>query len=801
MRLAASVVLLAAFALPLYWPPAGAPPVIPATDAGLLERLFPGLPAWWQLSRLACLLAGAVLLPPAPLRLGAPAVVVAPAANGKAMRAALYVTLGLGVASLFVDRFPRIVQLAYIATLFLPALVVARVVKAPAGAAPLARRLNASTAAVLIVVGAWLVLRLPLTFHSPRIADALDMSLAFDGLERAAEPAFNVISGGIQAGGITALHLLPQGAGILGWGGVPLSASAVQCIHLAWDAVAAVAVGLLAARLVAPAAGAVAAAGLLFSPYILATTYYLGAVFLGPLFSAVLLALCLRVHRQRAPAALLLMAPLAGIAATHPALAPIAVALLGLALWTIARLRRGALTLAVPVLLFAVTLSQSLPSTRALGTIANSFTLSRTSWSAMEVGLFGQIATSLGDSITRVGRPGTLDVPLGTLLAPFAIPRTPIRLWGWNLFDPIATVLAAVGIMTCLRNAARSSVARGMLALLALALLPGVVSTYDRPSLTRLLVLPVPMALLTAIGFEHLRRLLRPRGSATLAAGVAVLAVAAGGLWLFDVVHPRLLSRSATAMAIDLVQRVAPQSPLMVRHPQWDVEEVELYARQVPRQPIPVRAFAGAATFEGIEPDIVLWSPGLEADLGVAAALCQRWPEAALFVFSDAVRRSNVFAARPRGAAGLADWPEPPVASGGCGMTLPIEAVVADAALAEANILIAQHRDAQALDLLRSMAQRTFVAVTLYDTLARVLMDRRALEEAEYWAWRGSLPKSGDARPHLTLAEIQAKRGEIDAAVESAQRGRGVADRAGDPALAGKAAELLRRLEASRGGA
>ena len=58
-RLAAGALLFAAYALPLFRPPAGAPL---RADAGLLERLYPGVPALWTGLRLASLAASLALL-------------------------------------------------------------------------------------------------------------------------------------------------------------------------------------------------------------------------------------------------------------------------------------------------------------------------------------------------------------------------------------------------------------------------------------------------------------------------------------------------------------------------------------------------------------------------------------------------------------------------------------------------------------------------------------------------------------------------------------------------------------------
>jgi hypothetical protein len=48
--------------------------------------------------------------------------------------------------------------------------------------------------------------------------------------------------------------------------------------------------------------------------------------------------------------------------------------------------------------------------------------------------------------------------------------------------------------------------------------------------------------------------------------------------------------------------------------------------------------------------DLLFWSPGLERDAAVAAALCAQWPDATLYEIRDEARRSRVHAARIGGA-------------------------------------------------------------------------------------------------------------------------------------------------------
>ena len=55
-------VLLLAYALPLFAPPAALPVALPPPDATVMARMFPHVPAWWMTARLVALLIGAVLV-------------------------------------------------------------------------------------------------------------------------------------------------------------------------------------------------------------------------------------------------------------------------------------------------------------------------------------------------------------------------------------------------------------------------------------------------------------------------------------------------------------------------------------------------------------------------------------------------------------------------------------------------------------------------------------------------------------------------------------------------------------------
>src|SRR5262249_48366192 len=104
---------------------------------------------------------------------------------------------------------------------------------------------------------------------------------------------------------------------------------------------------------------------------------------------------------------------------------------------------------------------------------------------------------------------GMLDVPVTTLLQPFAIVRTPVRLSGDVYYEPIGAALAAVGLAACVALAIRVPRARALVVAMLVALLPGALgSAFDRASLTRTLVVPVLLPVFSALGIDVVRRAL-----------------------------------------------------------------------------------------------------------------------------------------------------------------------------------------------------------------------------------------------------------------------------------------------------
>jgi len=667
-RLGIGAALVLAYVLPLFVPPP-ALPYVPVTDAStLLERVFPGVPAWWMAGRLLALLLGAALLAstvaaPATNGLlppeGAP---LAPVPGPATSRAAL-LAAGLHVAAVpWIARLSEVGQLVYLGWLAVPALVLAagtRRTPSP-GARPRAGRVPLG---VLLVVAVWAVTRLAVSWHSPRAANGVDMWRNISTLQRMVEEGSNVLVGGIGPGlpGTNSVSFVMQGLPILRALDLTPTFGWLQVANVLWLATAGVCVGALAAVLVAPEAATVAAAVLLFSPFLLSGPLATIPMFDGPLFAAVPLLLSVRFVRSGSAVTLALLGPAAGLAATRPALVPlVGVVLLVVAwnLWTRPRLPRAVVATACLSLLAAVL--PSAPGPQTLREMASVYVATQGQYEILEETVMGQRPTTSG---ARTGwletrPPGPVDVPVGAVLSPFATARSAMRLRGDVAYDPVGAALAAVGLFVCLRFAGRDGAAALLPVLLLATLITGFVSSGDRPSLMRTYGAMVPLALLAATGFAGVRDAVRDPRLRRRLAPLAVAAVVVAGTVLFDVVNPRILRWSSLALMADAVDEPDLARTVLVHDMRTFATWLQLgeIATHVPARPIPVVTLGdltddgGGAAGGAPRHDVLFWSPATEEMAGMTRLVCTRWPAATLFAVTDPAGLSRVHAAHVAGA-------------------------------------------------------------------------------------------------------------------------------------------------------
>jgi hypothetical protein len=558
------------------------------------------------------------------------------------------------LAGLWATNFSRSAQLVYVSALALPSFVL--LLGERRRPSPDSERV--SLLALVGVPVAWLLLRVPSSLHSPRTASAVDTLGAFSYLEHTSHRGFNLVTDG-PFPGVSSIFFVLQGAGLFGPGGLPLTLPALQLLNAAWMALLAIGIAWLAARLVSPVTAPVAAAFFLFSPVSLLGLLGPIAIFHGALIATGLSLLFLAIHRHRSPPAIAAFGALAGIGAGHPLTSPFTLTLCAAALWSAWRRPRVPIVLALVALLsFSAAVLPSLPSLEELGTMRQSYGRSAITWRPLEYMLLGQRSPGGRDELLNAGRTGPFYIPLAALLTPFAIPRTPARLWGDALYDPLGTGLAACGIVVCMLGLRRSLLARSFLTLLVIALLPAFVSSSDRPSLTRTCMAPVVLSLLCAAGFEVARRTFVAQWRPQLLAWTAAAGIAGGGIVLFDIINPLILPASSTAIALEaLGPRPLPQNVAILEHagPQYGWLQVRRAASTIPEQPIAVVSYARPASLNrlrasGSSQELVTWSPGLEEQHGVSREICTRWPKARLYTLRDRTGCSRAFAAELTGA-------------------------------------------------------------------------------------------------------------------------------------------------------
>lgn len=621
-------------------------------DAGLLARLFPGVPPVWVALRLVAL-AGAVLL----LGGGPAPVVRHPFAARRAARAPARVPaiLALTAAFLHAAAFPwagvlgPVGQSAYLGALALPALILALPWR------PRAPRWHRVLPGTALVAG-WAAWCAVTDVGSPRVATVVDGWRGWVDLVLFSSRGLNLLVHPFDAdlagvGGILALF---HGMPLVQLGVLPLELATVQVQQIAWLAVCAAGVGALAWRLVGRGVALVAVAVFLFAPYTRFVAFFPGPFLVGPLYATAIALLALAACRRRSNAALAALGAASGIALTYPGVVPVAGLFVVVTLWQARRDWRRLWVGAVAGLAsFVAVVGPAVPDVLQIGRMLDHFNLHGTV-ELLEPALLGQrplgaFAAARG---TQVWRP--LDVVLGALLEPFANARLAIRLWGDAIVDPVGATLLGVGLVGCARAALASPGAAFLAVLYVVALAPAFVSPVDRVDIVHAVVIPVPIALLAAAGARSIGRRL-PSDMRRRAGTVAVVAIAGGGTLLFDGVNPRILPASAPAIAVEALHPDDAGRVVVLDYPRsagTDVRwlwngPISAFAAPFPLgflevgdAPPPRDGFAA----DGI--DLLFWSPGLEEDRRVTAAVCATWPSAEVLEIRDPARWSRVFAAR-----------------------------------------------------------------------------------------------------------------------------------------------------------
>lgn len=799
---AAGVALVAGNALLTLMPPPAVLLLPPHLDASLLDRLFPGVPGTWVAARLAIVAAlvvlGVVLERKVPSRHSGNAACDRPwAAGARAQQVALAAAALQVVVAPWVSVLSRGGQLVYIAWLAVPALALALLDRDRARPS-LRAGLRIEWLAVGGLVLTWVLLRVPNLWHAPLIATPADSTMPFEGAQLVLDPAFDLLTGQ-QRPGFTSLLTVLQGPILMGMTAAELTPRFLQTFQVFWTLVCAVLIAWLAATLFGRRLAPVAAATYLFAPLTAATTLLLGGIFIGTLFPALLLISLVRSARDHRPWALVAFGTLVGVSTTHPSLPLLAlVACVALA-WSLRRNPPPFALMATAVLTLLAAALPGVPSFATLTLMTESYSRSSQMWAGIEAAGFGLVPTAAAEFQIGLGDPGRWDLVLGTLLSPWATPRTAFRLWGDVMFEPIAAGFFAIGVGAALVRLRQARIATWLLLLFVASAIPGFISSYDRPSLVRPVCMLIIFALLAALGYGRIAvSLQRGRWSAL----VCSLAILGSGSWLFDVVQPRILARSSVSIAIAAIDEADECRPATFLRPaHGDVQQVEFFATRVPRCPsdsAPVEP-PDSRWLAGLDrPGVLFWSPGLEEQSAVAQRICAVHPDARLWTIRDPAGLGRVFAATKPATR----WSPPRrAAPASCSDGLETDATRAADAIEEAKRLAAAGDGEAGVRLLRSVARTTFTQAPLYLELAERLANAPAaagsLDEAIYWARRAVHSHDWfDVASIQVLARLQARAGHEDAARAALERGIAEARSRGDDNAAEGLGQALVQLQA-----
>lgn len=675
--------LILVYALPVFIPPPPTAYVAASRETSTLARLFPQVPAWWVIGRLLALLGGAALIAstsrhpvvrlPLRPRSAAPA-----SARPWVPRVALLAAL-IQIACLpFVRQLPYFVKTLYVLWMFVPAGILAwKNMRYPLRVRPVGRKWQQTTWCTGALVVFWIVARLALSWHSPVAADSVDMFRTLGGLRRLAATGADFMTesmgmkegmGDIEVRGVNAVQLFFSGLPLLRATSHSPCLWWMQVVNVIWLTAAALVIVALGRFLIGSVASTTAMAAFLFSPFLL-MVQILPIPSVEVFFAALLVLLPLIFYQTGSPVVLTLFAGIAGFTTTLPSLTCMTGLALAFVTW---RVWRGPRVPSIAVLTamvsFVAVLTPNLPSEQALRDARDWYVLKHWPMAIGERALQGQISPTIADW-TTVDPPGFFLIALGTLLSPFAIPRQPLKLWGDTLYEPLSAGLSAVGLAVCLRYAVRDRVSLYLLAFLAASLIPGLVSSYDRPSLTRVYGAMVPLSILSAAGLVTVMATIRSAAVREWVTILVAVAIAISGMFIFDVVNPRILSASTFGLlmrSVDdaLLDKVAmltaegrpltlPDTAYNARH--WDADWLRSHhpyiddlASCAPRHPVPIIPIQHPERLA--DKDLLFWSPALEQTTEITQRhICRLWPNAVLYTIVDRAGLSRLYGAQIHG--------------------------------------------------------------------------------------------------------------------------------------------------------
>ena len=684
-------ILLAAYAVPLFFPPAAVPLLPPAEDASWVERIFPAVPPWWVLTRLICLAVGLAALWPSLVveneenvfaNLSAQPSRPPATETGIPLTATLIAALSTLVTIFFAGDLGPLGQTLFVASLALPALLTYVGNRGQALGLGIVSKPHALHLA-LGVAAVWVIVRFAIGLHSHRTANPVDMWLSFRWLNDAINDGVNPLLASGQPG-INNMYMVLVGGPFLVAGDIAPTTAWIQRAHAFWLFAAAAVVARLSATLIRGTSPLIAVSVFLFSPFILLMPNCVSPYGIFLFLGAMLVLWSLAFARSASSVALLIYATVAGFSMMTAYLFPMLL-LTGIAVaytFLSARHARPVSVLPAALLVFIAAAWQSFPDYEALLSMFDRYATPHGQWAGLEAVVLG--SRSLNEVPTaaelwQAGQPGRFDIAIGAFLSIVASPRTALRLWGDTLFDPIGSVIALVGLVFCLRSVRTSRVPILLVVLLVAATVPAAIaSAYDRPSLIRNILLPIPLALLAASGIEALSQsvnALKKAPSHWIMGLGASFVVAISGLWIYDVVNPRILPASSVGLAIEsLGPEPSSHSTAILEYgvpARLPWLHVDTIAAGLPKDPIATVPYAGTHSIQdesgSANYDLYFWSTAMERDSSIARAICRLWPQSILFLLRDRPHLTKTLAVNVGGTEWIPDLPPHRFQRGSCG--------------------------------------------------------------------------------------------------------------------------------------
>ncbi len=637
-----SLVFGAGYVLSTYQPPLDPTRV---GDATAFTRQFPTVPPAWVAGRLGLLALAALAF------VRATPSVVAPQPNPPPTRArptrpefldaALVWAAALCLLSPAAAYLGPLGQTLFVAAVPVPALLTHGGYRRRGWP-----RIEPATVVGALLCAGWVLARTTLSPQDARAATPVDTWLNFASFDVAVRDGGDLLHERFEPGVTNLLHLL-CGAPILQVIGRRPTLAWMVGANFVWLGVAAAALLHLARRLVGSPAACVAIAAFLFSP---ASTWLAHA----PVPLSIPIAIGTGIfaffhawYTRRSAAALVALATLIGASLMLLHVVPIA-ALIGLAtVIDLARRRNpdDARLVSTAALSFTAIAIPLLPDARAVQQMQAEYLQRFVPWQLVESVLLGQVSPYSLLDVTAQQRP--VENALAALLSPVVTARTALRLWGDTWIEPVAAALALLGAISGWRRRDAFGL-RLPVAFAAIALLPALTSSYDRPSLIRAACMPAMLSVLAAGGARHVLTVLQAgRGWPPYLLVAAVIGVS--GTWLFDRVNPRIVSTSWVTLAIEathgdtsaILLDFSSDFPRRFLH-------VTNMSNQVPAEPRRVLPFSDAArmrdTLDVARPTF-LWSPALEAVDDAGDRLCVAWPALRRFELYDRAGISRALAA------------------------------------------------------------------------------------------------------------------------------------------------------------